>query len=37
MMALVIAVAIIVPSLHTIVAFRDELMWPANVACGHPE
>ncbi len=34
-LALVIAAAIIVPSLHTLITFREELTWPPNVACGH--
>jgi cobalt-zinc-cadmium efflux system protein len=34
-LALVIAAAIIVPSLHTLITFRRELAWPPNVACGH--
>jgi cation diffusion facilitator family transporter len=34
-LALVIAFAIIVPSLHTIITLRRELAWPRNVACGH--
>lgn len=33
--AMVIAAAIIVPSLHTLTTFREELTWPPNVACGH--
>jgi cation diffusion facilitator family transporter len=34
-LALVVAAAIIVPSLHTLIIFREELAWPPNVACGH--
>jgi len=34
-LALVIAAAIIVPSVQTLITFRRELTWPANVACGH--
>ena len=35
MLALVIAAAIIVPSLQTVITSRDALASPANVACGH--
>jgi cation diffusion facilitator family transporter len=34
LLALVIAVAIIIPSLHAIATFHRELAWPQNVACG---
>jgi len=34
-LALVVAAAIIVPSLHTLITFREELTWPPDVACGH--
>jgi cobalt-zinc-cadmium efflux system protein len=38
LLALLIAAAIIVPSVHTLVTFRRELAWPCNVACGpHPD
>lgn len=38
LLALLIAAAIVVPSLRTVIAFRRELAWPSNVACGphHP-
>ena len=34
-LALVIAVAIIVPSVRTLFPFREELIWPRTVTCGH--
>jgi cobalt-zinc-cadmium efflux system protein len=37
LLALVIAAAILVPSVRTLITFRRELAWPSNVACGpHP-
>jgi Co/Zn/Cd efflux system component len=33
--ALVIAGAIIVPTLRTVAGFHQELVWPENVSCGH--
>jgi cobalt-zinc-cadmium efflux system protein len=35
LVALVIAVAIIVPTLRTIAEFHKDLAWPEKVACGH--
>ena len=35
LVALVIAGAIIVPTLRTIAGFHKDLVWPENVACGH--
>lgn len=35
LIALVIAGAIIVPTLRTIVGSHEELLWPENVACAH--
>lgn len=35
LVALVIAGAIIVPTLQTIAGSHRDLVWPANVACGH--
>jgi len=35
LVALVIAGAIIVPTLQTIAGFHRDLIWPENVACGH--
>jgi len=34
-LSLVVAAAIVVPSLHALITFRGELTWPPNVACGH--
>jgi cobalt-zinc-cadmium efflux system protein len=34
LLALLIAAAIIVPSVRTLITFRRELTWPRNVACG---
>jgi cation diffusion facilitator family transporter len=34
-LALVVAVAIIIPSAQTLVAFRAALVWPENVRCAH--
>jgi cobalt-zinc-cadmium efflux system protein len=35
LVALVIAGAIIVPTLRTVAGFHQELVWPENVSCGH--
>jgi divalent metal cation (Fe/Co/Zn/Cd) transporter len=34
-LALVVAVAIIVPSVQTVLAFREALVWPESVRCAH--
>ncbi len=36
LVALVIAMAVIVPSVRTLATSHRELMWPEDVACGHP-
>jgi Co/Zn/Cd efflux system component len=37
LVALVIAVAIVVPTARVVAGSQTELVWPANVTCGHPE
>lgn len=36
LIGLVVAAAVIVPTLRTLIGDRAELVWPENVACGHP-
>ena len=34
--ALLIAAVVIITTLHAVIGSHKELLWPANVSCGHP-